>query len=99
MRKGLQELLPKLYSWLLGDNTGATSMAGATTTSQGPNILCINNLYSNYFSGPHSISSVKNYIYRKSIEIAKTDELGNRLLILIQFDLRKWCNPRSIKGR
>ena len=31
----------------------------------------------------------KNYMYRKSIEIAKTDELGNRLLILNQFDLRK----------
>ena len=59
MRKGLPELLPKLYSRLLGDNTGATSMAGATTTSQGPNGLCINNLYTNYFSGPHSISSVK----------------------------------------
>jgi len=89
MRKGLQELLPKLYSWLLGDNAGATSMAGATATSPGPNGLCINNLYTNYFSGLHSISSVKNYIYRKSIEIAKTDELGNRLLILNQFDLRK----------
>ena len=31
----------------------------------------------------------KNYMYRKSIEIAKTDKLGNRLLILNQFDLRK----------
>ena len=31
----------------------------------------------------------KNYMYRKSIEIAKTDKLGNRLLILNQFDIRK----------